>query len=116
MRSDQSENETEQKSETERLLELLEMLDDATDNWEYLNGEERFGTVEEARHEIATLLENKVEWEVGVEDSDGNWEFYTSYKGNPDNARLDALQQAREDENLGDGLSTYQVNGPWEVA
>lgn len=107
---------TEQKSETMRLLELYDMLEGALDEWEYLNGEERHGTVEEARHEVATLLEDKLEWEVGVEDSDGNWEFYSSYKGNPDNARLDALQQAREDENLGDGLSTYQVNGPWEVS
>lgn len=41
--------------ERRKLDEPIRMLDRAIENWEYLDAEEKFGTLDEVRHELQEL-------------------------------------------------------------
>jgi len=103
------------KSTVEQMYSVYEHLSRLQEDWDHLSQEERFGSVDEARTTVESALEGHLEWEIGIEDGDGNWEFYGSRKFDQDDAERDAIEQAEDDEALGSGLNVYQVNGPFMV-
>jgi len=106
---------TEEKSDAERLKSLVGHLQALRDDWDALADKERFGAVDEATRQAEHALEGKIEWEIGVQDDEGNWDFYQSREGSKRRAELDALAQAQRDDDLGDDVEVYQVNGPLEA-
>lgn len=54
------------------------------------------------------------EWQIGLENQDGDWEWYYPHAVSREKAISKAKEQARED--LGDGhLNAYEVGGPLAI-
>lgn len=50
------------------------------------------------------------EWQIGVENDAGDWEWYHPRTTTRENAKAQAREQARDD--LGGSVSVYEIGGP----